>query len=63
MYVGFFLGLVAWAIYLQHLTALPLLVLFVGYLTRFQIVPEERLLQAKFGEEFTLYRRQTRRWW
>lgn len=39
MYVGFFLFLLAWAVYLQQLLAMPLLVIFVAYLTRFQIVP------------------------
>ena len=37
-------------------------VLFVLYVSRFQILPEERALQAKFGESYAAYRRRTRRW-
>lgn len=62
MYVGFCLFLLAWAIYLQQLTAIPLLAIFVAYLTRFQIIPEERFLRAKFGANFTTFCAQTRRW-
>ena len=62
MYVGFFLFLLAWAIYLQQLTTIPMLAFFVAYLTRFQIIPEEHFLRAKFGADFTAYCSQTRRW-
>lgn len=62
MYVGFFLFLLAWATYLQQIIATPVLALFVAYLTRFQIVPEEQWLLAKFGEVFTEYCGRTRRW-
>lgn len=37
-------------------------VLFVLYVSRFQILPEERALQAKFGEAYAAYRKRTRRW-
>ncbi|WP_068084794.1 methyltransferase family protein [Polycladidibacter stylochi] len=32
------------------------------YLTRFQIIPEERILTALFGKEYMDYKRRTRRW-
>ena len=32
------------------------------YVTRFQIVPEDRALEARFGEAYRAYRRRTRRW-
>ncbi len=35
---------------------------FVGYVNRFQIGPEERALQARFGEAYLRYRARTRRW-
>lgn len=45
-----------------HEHALLALPLFTAYLTRFQIVPEERALATAFGEEFAAYRRRVRRW-
>ena len=37
-------------------------VVFVLYITRFQIQPEERALQAIFGEDFGRYAARIRRW-
>ena len=62
MYLGFSLLLLAWGIYLQEFMALPLLALFVVYLTRFQIVPEERQLREKFGNEYDEYSFKASRW-
>ena len=36
--------------------------LFVLYITRFQIIPEERVMQAKFGSAYDAYRTRVRRW-
>lgn len=36
--------------------------MFAAYITRFQIIPEEAVLAAKFGAAFQDYKRQTRRW-
>ena len=38
------------------------LVLFIAYLDRFQIRPEERALRARFGDEYERYRNKVRRW-
>jgi protein-S-isoprenylcysteine O-methyltransferase Ste14 len=62
MYVGLLLVLVGWALYLGHPFALVAPAAFVAYITRFQILPEERMLAAKFGAEFDDYRRAVRRW-
>ncbi|HEY8249602.1 MAG TPA: isoprenylcysteine carboxylmethyltransferase family protein [Burkholderiales bacterium] len=62
MYAGMAGVLLAWAIYLSSIAALAVLPLFVLYLNRFQIVPEERALEARFGAEFERYRNEVRRW-
>ncbi|MBU2112947.1 MAG: isoprenylcysteine carboxylmethyltransferase family protein [Gammaproteobacteria bacterium] len=62
MYVGFLLLLMAWAFYLTSAAALALLPLFVLYMNRFQIVPEERFLLQKFGADYHAYTKQVRRW-
>ena len=62
MYLGFVLLLIGLAVGLQSLAGLAIAGLTAGLLQRFQIVPEERLLQQRFGEEFTAYCRRVRRW-
>lgn len=62
MYLGFLLWLIGLACYLLSIAAFSLLPLFVWYMNRFQIKPEERFLQQKFGAEYLSYMRQVRRW-
>ncbi len=62
MYLGVALLLTGWATYLGTLPVFLGPGLFVAWITRFQIVPEERLLSARFGDAFETWRRQTRRW-
>ena len=62
MYVGFLLLLTTWAIFLSHPLPFLFLPVFVTYMNRFQISPEERALSAKFGEEYDAYKRSVRRW-
>jgi protein-S-isoprenylcysteine O-methyltransferase Ste14 len=62
MYLGFLLLLAGWAIYLSNLLALAFLPLFVWYLNRFQIRPEERVLCDKFPNAFAAYMCSVRRW-
>lgn len=62
MYLGMALVLLGWAIYLSSLAALAVLPLFVAYLNRFQIGPEERALETRFGADFARYRDAVRRW-
>ncbi|WP_396270949.1 methyltransferase family protein [Ideonella sp.] len=63
MYLGMLLMLAAVVLYLSNVAAaLVALPLFVWYMNRFQIVPEERFLQQKFGEEYTQFLREVRRW-
>jgi protein-S-isoprenylcysteine O-methyltransferase Ste14 len=62
MYLGFFLILAGWAVFLANLLAFLLLPAYVLYMNRFQIEPEERALRARFPEKFAVYERRVRRW-
>jgi protein-S-isoprenylcysteine O-methyltransferase Ste14 len=62
MYLSLLLLLTSYAIHLWSWLALAGPVAFVAYISRFQIVPEERALRSKFGSEFVEYKRQVRRW-
>jgi protein-S-isoprenylcysteine O-methyltransferase Ste14 len=62
MYVGLSSLLLGWAVYLAAPWAIFGPVLFVLFTTRFQIVPEERVLTSKFGSEYTDYQARVRRW-
>jgi protein-S-isoprenylcysteine O-methyltransferase Ste14 len=62
MYLGLLLALIGWAVWLSHLLAFVVLPLFVLYMNRFQIEPEERALSVKFGGQFREYKRSVRRW-
>jgi protein-S-isoprenylcysteine O-methyltransferase Ste14 len=62
MYVGFALALAAWALSLGNALSLLLVPLFVLYLNRFQIIPEERALRARFGAAYDAYAGSVRRW-
>ena len=62
MYLGFAFMLFAWGVYLSNVASFTIIFGFVAYITRFQIVPEERALESKFGQSFRFYRAKTRRW-
>lgn len=62
MYLGMALILAAWAIWLAHPLAWLGITGFMLAITRWQILPEERVLEAKFGASYRTYRQQTRRW-
>jgi protein-S-isoprenylcysteine O-methyltransferase Ste14 len=62
MYVGMGLLLIAWATYLAALLPYIGPALFVIYITRFQIVPEERALRGIFGDRYAAYCGRVRRW-
>jgi protein-S-isoprenylcysteine O-methyltransferase Ste14 len=62
MYLGMLLVLAGWAVWLASLAAVAVLPVFVLYLNRLQIEPEERALASRFGADFEEYRRSVRRW-
>jgi len=62
MYVGDALMLIGWALWLANAAALAAVALFVVYLNRYQIAPEERALGTRYGAAYTEYCRVVRRW-
>ena len=63
MYLGILLFLVACGIYLANIPGLLVIPsVFVIYMNRYQIKPEEEALALIFGEEFVRYRASARRW-
>ena len=62
MYLGLVLLLVSWGIFLGSLVALLLIPLFVFLLTGLQIIPEEKILDEKFGQQYREYKQKVRRW-
>lgn len=62
MYLGMALVLLAWSVFLSSPWSVAGPILFVTYITRFQIIPEERVLGRLFGEAFAEYERRVRRW-
>lgn len=62
MYFGLLLLLTGWSLFLNSILGLIGVAVFVSYMTRFQIIPEERKLTSKFGKKYQSYKRMTRRW-
>jgi protein-S-isoprenylcysteine O-methyltransferase Ste14 len=62
MYLGFLLVLAGWAVFLSNMLGLLLLPVFVFYMNRFQIEPEEKALAILFGPAFIAYQSRVRRW-
>lgn len=62
MYVGFLFMLIGWAILLSNALVSIFLPLYILYMNRFQIIPEERILASKFGNEYMTYKQSVRRW-
>lgn len=62
MYLSMMLLLLAFGVYLGNAFNTLTVAGFVGYMNRFQILPEERILGKKFGKEYNQYLSKTRRW-
>jgi protein-S-isoprenylcysteine O-methyltransferase Ste14 len=54
--------LLSWAVVLTSPTAVLVSVLFVVYIDRFQIRPEEMTLAVLLGQEYGAYMQRVRRW-
>lgn len=62
MYLGFLLVLFGWATVLASVSPFIVLPLFMIILTVQQIIPEEIILEQKFGQEYRDYKSAVRRW-
>ena len=62
MYLGLALILTGWTIILGNPVNIALLGLFIVFMNRLQIKPEERILELKFGQEYRDYKARVRRW-
>ncbi len=62
MYLALLLLLLAWGLYLENVFNTLLCALFVAYMNRFQIGPEEKALENQFGAAYRHYCLLVRRW-
>lgn len=62
MYLGMAVILIGWVIHYGNPLSVIAVVFLVGYLTQFQIKPEEEILKQHFGQAYEDYLRKVRRW-
>jgi protein-S-isoprenylcysteine O-methyltransferase Ste14 len=62
MYLGLVFVLLGWCYFLSNILTLAFVPLYVLYINYFQIQPEEKVLESKFGESYLQYKLKVRRW-
>jgi len=62
MYLALVLVLLALAFYLKNVTCFAVMPLFIWYITRYQIKPEEVMLDKLFPIDYQAYSQKVRRW-
>ena len=62
MYLGMAFVLAAMAVFFNVIGGIILIILFCVYITKFQIIPEERAMMNLFAQDFDAYKKVTRRW-
>lgn len=62
IYLGDLILLAAWVVFLAAPWMIAGPAVFMAYMNRFQIVPEEQALMAKFGDAYVRYMAKVRRW-
>lgn len=62
MYLGLLLILFSLFLYLKNFLSFLVLPLFVIYITKNQILPEEKVLENLFGDQYKKYKNKVRRW-
>ena len=62
MYLGMACVLASLAMFFNIIGGIVFIALFSAYITKFQIVPEEKAMLDLFSEDFDQYKQTTRRW-
>ena len=62
MYLGMLLILISMTIKFNFVGGILIIFVFIAFITKFQIIPEETVLERLFGKEFIRYKKKTRRW-
>ncbi len=62
MYLGLAFVLLAWIIWKGNALGIVFLITCLWYITKFQIIPEEKVLEEKFGNDYLAYKTRVRRW-
>ena len=62
MYLGGLIMLLGWGLFVSNAVAFVVLPMYVLYINRFQIAPEERALRSLFEATYVAYQAQVRRW-
>ena len=62
MYLGMAVILASVAVFFNIIGGIIFMALFCYYITKFQIIPEEIVMNKLFGDEFEKYKNKTRRW-
>ena len=62
MYLGMLLILISMTIKFNFVGGILIIFAFIAFITKFQIIPEETVLEKLFGKEFIEYKKKTKRW-
>ena len=62
MYFGLLLILFSIGFYLQNLASMFVLPIYVWFISKYQIIPEEEALHKLFGQDYINYHDRVRRW-
>ncbi len=62
IYLGMAILMVGWWMILMNWISIIGVFVFVRFITGFQIIPEERMLERMFGDEYRRYKSRVRRW-
>ncbi len=62
MYLGMVFILLALSLRFNIVGGILFTFIFIMYITKFQIIPEEAAMKSIFGEDFNKYKNKTRRW-